>query len=781
MGRSRKHRPDRPRGVSPPGAVSLSSRGPSAPLVGGDATDDRAGGVRTPLAYYRDSACARFGDPTRPQPVASLRRLRRPSLFGLAAGAFALVAGVVALAAWQPWSAGGVRRGAGQNVLLVTVDTLRWDALGSYGQPRPTSPLLDRLAREGVRFETAHAHNTVTLPSHANILSGRHPFEHGVRDNAGFRFPRDTETLATLLKARGYRTGAFVSSFVLDSRFGLDRGFDTYEDALGDAAGAGPFRVPERAGAHTVRLAREWIARQDGPWLAWVHLYDPHAPYRPPAAFASAFPDAQYLGEVAAADGALRPLLEPLLDAGRSGRTVVVVTSDHGESLGEHGEATHGLFAYEATLRVPLLLHAPRLLRPRVVREPVRHVDVLPTVLDALSVPAPPGLPGRSLLALARGGGEAPGPSYFEALAGMLGRGWAPLHGVVRDGKKYVDLPLPELYDLARDPHEQANVVARAARERERLVATLGAFRAGDPGPRRAEEDAETRERLRALGYVADVAAPPRERYTESDDPKRLVHLDRLMEETLLRHREGDVEGALGTAREVVRQRPDMTAALLQVALLERKAGRLAPAVEALERAIAVAPGDVSVAVLLGSYLGEAGRAREAAHLLEPYAAREDPPLDVLTARATALARLGRSREAKAAFERALVADPGNPATLVQLATVHLAAGENEAARARLEAALRLDPRVALAHHQLGLLALSRGERREAESRFRQALALDPSSADTLLNLGRLLAATGRPAEARPLLEGFLKLAPPEIYGREVLSVRAWLTSTRGA
>ena len=258
----------------------------------------------------------------------------------------------------------------------------------------------------------------------------------------------------------------------------------------------------------------------------------------------------------------------------------------------------------------------------------------------------------------------------------MLGRGWAPLHGVVRDGKKYVDLPLPELYDLARDPREQANVVASAALERERLVATLGAFRAGDAGPRRAEEDAETRERLRALGYVADVAAPPRERYTETDDPKRLVHLDRLMEETLVRHREGDVEGALATAREVVRQRPDMTAALLQVALLERKAGRLAPAIEALERAIAVAPGDVSVAVLLGSYLGEAGRAREAAQLLEPYAAREDPPLDVLTARATALARLGRSREATAAFERARAADPGNPATLVQLATVHLAAGE---------------------------------------------------------------------------------------------------------
>ena len=182
-------------------------------------------GVRPPATASRHPR-----DPTRHQPVASLRRLWWPLLFTLAAG--------LALAAWHPWTAGAVTREAGLNVLLVTVDTLRWDALGSYGQPRPTSPLLDRLAREGVRFETAHAHNTVTLPSHANILSGRHPFEHGVRDNAGFRFPRDAETLATLLKARGYRTGAFVSAFVLDSRFGLDRGFDAYEDAFGNAAAA---------------------------------------------------------------------------------------------------------------------------------------------------------------------------------------------------------------------------------------------------------------------------------------------------------------------------------------------------------------------------------------------------------------------------------------------------------------------------------------------------------------------------------------------------------------
>jgi arylsulfatase A-like enzyme/thioredoxin-like negative regulator of GroEL len=687
---------------------------------------------------------------------------------------FPLLFGLLAL---RPWSPASVRREAGLNVLLVTVDTLRWDALGAYGQKRPTSPLLDRLARAGVRFETAHAHNTVTLPSHANLLSGRYPFDHGVRDNAGFRFPRETETLATLLKGRGYATGAFVSAFALDSRFGLDRGFDVYEDSFGDAAEAGRFRLPERPGRETVRLAREWVARQEGPWLAWVHLYEPHAPYRPSAAFAAAFRGQPYLGEVREADEALRPLLEPLLEAGRAGRTIVAVTSDHGESLGEHGEATHGLFAYESTLRVPLLLFAPRLVGARVVTQAVRHVDVLPTILDALEMPLPAGLPGRSLLALAAGRGDqtGPGASYFEALAGMLGRGWAPLYGVVRDGKKYVDVPLPELYDLAKDPGETTNLVARSALDRERLVATLAPLRAADPGVRRTEESKETRERLAALGYVAAAAVPVRSAYTEDDDPKRLVHLDRLMEETIARHRDGNLEGALEAAREVVRQRPGMTAALMQVALLERKRGRLDAAIAALEKAIAASPEEASVAVLLGSYLGEAGRAREAAALLEPYARREDPPLDVLTARATALARLGRTGEAVAAFERARAADPGNPATLVQLATVHLAAGRNEEARALLEEAVRRNPDVALAQHQLGLLALARGDRDEAAARLRRALALDPSSADTLLNLGRLLAATGREAEARPLLARFLATAPPEIYAREIRRVAATL------
>jgi arylsulfatase A-like enzyme/Tfp pilus assembly protein PilF len=671
-----------------------------------------------------------------------------------------------------------VRRESGLNVLLVTIDTLRADALGAYGDSRAETPWIDRLARGGVRFARAHAHNVVTLPSHSNILSGRHPFAHGVRDNAGFRFPRGTETLATILKRNGYRTAAFVSAFTLDSRFGLDAGFDVYDDAFAERDTPTAFALPERSGVETVAAARRWLAEAGpGPYFCWVHLYDPHAPYEPPEPFASRFPDDPYRGEVAAADAALGALVEGALEAGKDGRTLVVLTCDHGESLGEHGERTHGIFAYEATLHVPLIVFAPRLLEPRVVEDEVGHVDVLPTVLDALGLPPPAGLRGRSLLPLADGRSARRSPTYFEALSGQTTRGWAPLHGVTAGGWKYVDLPLPELYDLGADPREERNLVATRPAELERLRAALSAFPAAEGGAVRSGEDREVRDKLRALGYLS-LSAPAGKRYTADDDPKRLIDLDASIETVIARHRAGDVAGALTLCEEVVARRPDMPAALLQLALLRRKAGRLGPAVEALRRAVAISPEDEGTAALLGSYLNEAGQAAETVRLLEPYANRADAGLDTLVARGAALAQLGRAREARASFDRAVAADPSRALTLVQRATVEMMARDDAAARADLEAALARDDGLALAHHTLGLLAGRRGDDAEAERRFRRALDLDAGNYDAMLNLGSLLARRGRRAEAQPYLERFAAGAPPSLYAREIARARTWLGAT---
>ena len=680
---------------------------------------------------------------------------------------------------WWMWRPAPARREGGPNVLLITVDTLRADALGAYGNPRAATPWMDRLAAEGVRFTDAHAHNVVTLPSHANILSGRLPTEHGVRDNSGFRFPAGVETLATLLKARGYRTGAFVSAFPVAARFGLARGFDVYEDHFVDAASRPAFLVQERRGAETVALARAWLDAERGrPALAWVHVYEPHFPYEPPEPLASRFASEPYAGEVAAADEALRPLLEPILAAGRDGDTLVVLTADHGESLGEHGEATHGIFAYEGTLRVPLVLYQPGLLRPRVVEAPAAHVDLLPTVLDALGLPAPAGLPGRSLLPGAAGGPGGGGATYFEALSGSLNRGWAPLHGVIRDRVKYVDLPIPELYDLARDPGEGTNLAAREGSRRETLSGVLASFRSGDRGPHRTREDAETRERLRGLGYLAGGAAAPAAGYTEEDDPKRLIALDTLLKEVADLYLAGDLQGAVARCRDLVRRRPGMAVSLLHLAHLERESGNLGAAVDALRQALALDPGDTEVASLLGGYLAQAGRAREAADLLEPYAARADPDVQVLVARALALAKLGRPQEALATLARAREADPGNAMLLVDVGTVHLMANAREPARKAFEDALAQNPRVARAHSSLGAMDAEEGRVAEAFGHWKAAVALDSREHDKILALGLGLWRAGRP-EGRPCLEFFLTSAPPAVYARQIEGVRGLLAAAR--
>ena len=289
-------------------------------------------------------------------------------------------------------------RTADQNVLLITIDTLRADALSSYGGLAATAtPNLDRLARAGVRFEHAHAHAVVTLPSHASIMSGVYPFEHGIRDNTGYRLAAETQTIASALNAAGLATGAFIGAFPLDSRFGLDAGFDAYDDRLGGSAESTDFRIAERPAEAVVASALGWLQARQGPWFAWVHVFDPHAVYAPPPPFDRQYPGSSYHGEVAYTDRVLGPLLDAARDL--SDRpTLVIVTSDHGEGLGDHGELTHGVFAYESTLRVPLIVAqlSPALAVPEVPVVsivPARHVDIFPTVLDALGLPPRPPCP----------------------------------------------------------------------------------------------------------------------------------------------------------------------------------------------------------------------------------------------------------------------------------------------------------------------------------------------------------------------------------------------------
>jgi arylsulfatase A-like enzyme/Tfp pilus assembly protein PilF len=681
---------------------------------------------------------------------------------------------LVALACADGSRTAAVRREPGLSVLLITIDTLRADALGAYGNTKVATPGLDRLASGGVRFSRASAHNVVTLPSHVNILTGQYPFHHGVRENSGFRVPAEVETLATVLKARGYRTGAFVSAFPLDVRFGLARGFDVYDDRYGKGAERPAFREPERAGPATVAAAVEWIGRQQEPWFAWVHLYEPHFPYAPPEPLATTYRNEPYLGEVSAADAALLPLVSPILNQGAASRTMVIVTGDHGEALGDHGESTHGIFAYEATLRIPLIVYQPRLFGARVVDEAVRHVDIFPTVLDAVGIDPPKGIDGRSLLAMASGQKSAPASTYFESLSASLNRGWAPLVGAIDGSLKYIDLPIPELYDLASDPSESHNLAAARTADLQRMQALLKQFGAGDAKPVRVAESADARARLRSLGYVSGTAAP-KATYTEADDPKRLIALDRQTDELMSRYLQGDVRGAIAMAESVTKQRPDMAVTWTHLAFLYNQAGDHASAVRAIRRALDLNPGSPDVASLFAAYLTDAGLAKEALPRLEPYVRIPQPDFDVLNAYGVALASVNRADEALSVFEQARTLDPGSGLPLTNIGTVYLMRGDAARASSAFTSAVALDPTLARAQNGLGVIAAQRGAFDEAATHWRKAIALDPHDYQVLYNLGDVLVKLRRPAEARQYWERYLQEAPPASDEMDRARVRSWL------
>jgi tetratricopeptide (TPR) repeat protein len=703
-----------------------------------------------------------------PTPADPVTRRRFPAALGVALLA---TAAVVAFLIWLRAGRGAgfppFIKSADQNVLLITIDTLRADALGSYGG-RAATPNLDRLARSGVRFTFAHAQSVVTLVSHTNILTGEYPFQHGVRDNAGFRLAPGSATLATILHARGMPAAAFVGAFPVNRQFGLAQGFDVYDDVGARDSLAADFSLPERRAAEVVKVATAWIATQQKPWFAWVHVFDPHAPYAPPAPFDAQYSDNPYAGEVAYVDSALGPLLDLARRQGRP--TTVVVTGDHGEALGDHGERTHGLFAYESTLHIPLLLaqiaggiaEQDRGVTSDVA---VRHVDILPTVMDLIGIAPPDNLPGRTLLTAANGERE-PRPSYFEAMTAMLKRGWAPLTGIVAGEHKYINLPLDELYDLRVDPREQKNVVG-SDRDRVRaMTSELQGLHPALPGEQ-ARESSEVRQTLESLGYVSG-SAPRKARYTEADDPKNLIDIDRLMMDGIELHRAGRTDEAIADYRKVIERRPDMGLAYRRLAYLQWEQGHVADAIATLRHALAVNGPDVDIDARLGTYLAETGQIAEAMPMLERAVQADPQNTDGLNGLGIAYARAGRHADAMKTFDRILAQNPRDAYALENIGTLQLQRGDLPAARDAFTRALAGDPRSSRAHAGLGVVALQSGDRERALTEWKQAVQTDPRNFDALFNLASELLSAGRVDEARPYVQRFVNTAPRAIYGPDI-------------
>jgi len=536
-------------------------------------------------------------------------------------------------------------------------------------------------------------------------------------------------------------------------------------------------------------------------WFVWVHVFDPHAPYGPPAPFDSQYVGKLYLGEVAATDAALAPLLDDVRALQQ--KTLVVVTGDHGEALGDHGEQSHGLFAYESTLRVPLIIaqlgevrlkpdattdtpkpdaatgilsyvaSALRRTSSEVSSVSARHIDILPTILEAVGQPVPVDLPGRSLLAAAeRRAGSSPRPLYFEALSAQLNRGWAPLTGVLVDRDKYIELPMAERYDLASDPGERTNLLGRAADRDRALVAALRDFHGAAPGPR-VTEDAHTTAQLRSLGYVSGGAAP-KTTYGADDDPKKLVEVDEAVHRAVDAFSAGRAADAIQIYQQVVQRRPDMAIAYRHLAFIQWQRGQVANAVATLGRALEHGVTDPRVIAQLGGYLADSGRVAEGIRLLEPLA-RDSTDSDTLNTLGIAYARAGRPAEARQVFERVLAVNPESSVPLENLGVLAMERGDLQAAASYFDRAVRSAPGSSRAHAGRGAVAMKTGDSAAAYDAWTKAVRLDPTNFEALYNLGVNLARDGQLARARPYLEQFLRTAPEAFYGEDRREVTALL------
>ena len=590
------------------------------------------------------------------------------------------------------------------NLVIITLDTTRADRIGAYGSKDVETPAFDGLAREGVLFEQAVSVAPLTLPAHSSIFTGKFPPEHGVRDNGGFFLDPAQTTLAEVLKARGYRTGGFVAAYVLDSKWGIDQGFDTYFDDfdLGESKGLSLGAI-QRPANEVVDRVLPWLeAAKESRFFAWIHLYDPHTPYRPPEPFLSRYKGHPYNGEIAFTDSQVGRVIAQLRSLGVYDRTVVAIMGDHGESLGDHGESTHGFFIYNSVTHVPFVIRAPySLMQGRHVADPVRSVDVMPTVLDLLGVPTPKEVTGASLVPLMTGSAsELNLDAYSEAMYPLHHYGWSDIRALRAGRYKVIDAPRPELYDVDQDPKEATNLYEQRRSLGDGMIAQLRVqeknFQKTEASLPAGDVDPEARARLAALGYVGSFVASASDPRTGRADPKDKIGLFNKLGEAmdLSKEREGDEAEPLGKIvgllDEVLKEDPQVIDAWFMLGTLHLRHGKPELAVKYFTQTLSLKP-DYDLAVI---------------NLAQAYR------------------QLGDDDAALAGFERYLQLDPKDAFVRYQIGEIWLDRGDVAKAERLFREALELDPRVAAAKNAMGVIALGKGDVEGAERMIREAIAI---------------------------------------------------------
>lgn len=665
-----------------------------------------------------------------------------------------------------------VKAGAlsGWNVLLVSIDTLRADHLGCYGHSGIQTPVIDGLARRGVRFTQTTAPTPITLPSHASMLTGLRPPHHGARVNGMFKLDAKAKTLAEILASAGYQTAAIVSTTVLDCRYGLDRGFGQYDDELDRVGALTKSEHDQRPAGVTTAIAAEWL-RHHGreKFFLFLHYFDPHFPYDPPQPFAARYASAPYDGEIAYVDQQLGALLNWLEENGLRARTLVVVTSDHGEGLGDHGEVDHGMLLHEATLHVPLIVSgcAP-VPQGRVVTRLTGLVDIVPTVLALIGAPVPTGLDGVNLLEPPR---EEPRAIYIETLGSKFFRGWAPLLGVRRADYKFVMAPKPELYDLRRDPKELTNLYATEPRIAARLYALLRDMVGGDPElvttvQANLPVTPEVQRQLEGLGYLVsskqpttDDAGQARKPFAHLPNPKDMVHYAQQIRTARADMARGDHAKAIAFFEPYVAKVPDDGRSLMFLGVCYDKQGRHDEALACFERALKLTGRDANIPATIGGAYLNLGMMDRAIACLER--AIEINPRHMMALRVLGQAyRAGdRDAEAMAVFHRLAESPHRSDAAIgfYEIGQTHFARGRLDQAQQAFEQALKSAPSYVEASRALAAVNAKRADL--AIERLRGVVATQPTAA-SLSSLGRYLRERGKAAEAVPLLERALHEDP---------------------
>ena len=659
--------------------------------------------------------------------------------------------------------------GAGPNLLLVTLDTLRVDHVGAYGATAVATPTLDRLAAEGVRFAQAASTVPITLPAHASIMTGQIPPRHGVRNNGTYRLDAGALTLAEILADEGYATGGFVASFVLDARFGIAQGFAEYTDfaVTGATLGTTPLAKLQRPAGAVVDDALDWLGDQQAPFFAWVHLYDPHTPYEAPEPFASRYADRPYAGEVAYTDAEVGRLLEGLEALGHADETLVVVAADHGEGLGDHDEEWHTYFIYDSTIHVPLILWAGDALPTgSVVTGDASIVDVLTTSLALLGIHDPgattrDGVDLRHLIAAP----DAPGrPAYAESLVPLLTFGWSDLRGWRAGGWKYIRAPRAELYDLREDPGETRNLEGAEPQRAAAMGAALDAVIADDDTTAAAGQqtvDADTLERLRSLGYLAGGATATGQGDTDPKDKIAAFQafndgIDEVVE-MVLAQRWAAAERELRAVDEAVPNHFLVQFYRGKVALAQ---GRLEDAVERLENALELNAAYSLTYVELARAYAERGEDNPAVELLEE-AMRAYPEVSSFPVQLGDL-HLRRQRLSAAldAYRAALGLVPDEPRLLATMAAIHMQLGAPQQAVDLLETLVRVTPEDFRAWTNFGLVLGNLERLEDAERAFDNAIAVAPDEARLHYNLGLVRLRRGDREAARRAFQRALDLDP---------------------